>query len=149
MDKYKLPWTHNLFQDANEFELLVEFYEDLFDEHPAEALGAAKGEDGEYHLEDTGDPLIDKWEAEYAMGLEPDLTEGLSDEAKAKLEKEKAKAKGARKAVNELESMGLVDERYDSRYASRGSAEEAELLHRKLLGRGGADLDPKKLLGYK
>ena len=30
----------------------------------------------------TGDPLIDKWEDEIARGLEPDLTEGMSPEAR-------------------------------------------------------------------
>lgn len=149
MEKYSLPSTHELYQNANEFELLVEFYEDLFEEHPAEALGAAKGEDGEYHFEETGDPLLDKWEAEIAAGLDPDLTEGMSDEAKAVLDKEKQKAKGTRRSISELENIGIIDENYDSKHVARGSAEEAALLNKKLLGLGNTDLDPKKLLGYK
>ncbi len=35
---------------------------------------------------ETGDPLIDKWERELAMGIEPDLLDGMSDEYRRKVE---------------------------------------------------------------
>lgn len=54
------------------WEMMVEFFEDLYSENPAEAH-----EDGDVpHV--TGDPLIDKWEKEIAEGLTPDLSEGMT-----------------------------------------------------------------------
>lgn len=43
-------------------------------------------------LPDTGDELIDKWEAELAQGLEPDLEEGMTAKARALSKEEKRKA---------------------------------------------------------
>ena len=86
--KYQLPWTHDLAQEQTESDLLVEFYEDIYQKNPSEARKAL-GKDGEFFFENTGDPLFDKWERELAVGLTPDLEEGLSQEQKAQLRKER------------------------------------------------------------
>jgi len=57
--------------------LLVEYYSDYFDENSLEAYRQA---DGEIQLTDTGDELIDKWEALLAEGKVPDLYEAFSKE---------------------------------------------------------------------
>jgi len=62
------------------FDLQVAFWEDYYIKHPTEA----KRVDGKEVKFTTGDPLLDKWEEELARGLEPDLTEGLSPEERAK-----------------------------------------------------------------
>jgi hypothetical protein len=60
------------------FQLLTNFYEDYYSKHKLESQ---KDETGQVILE-TGDPLIDKWEKELAMGLDPDVTEGLPEHLK-------------------------------------------------------------------
>jgi len=79
--------------------LLTEFYEDLFEENPDALLKAAKNADGEIVFDETGDPLIDKWEKELAQGITPDLTEGMSDEALASLEKEAGQTSNRNKDI--------------------------------------------------
>jgi hypothetical protein len=105
--KYKLPLTHECFADLTYFDLLTEVYEDYYDENPKAVLSDMKGDDGEIEFEETGDELIDKWEKELAMGLTPDLNEGLSPQAKQLLEADKKKSSHVQKAVAELD--GLVD----------------------------------------
>jgi len=58
--------------------MLVEFFEDYYNDKPEEVLG-----DGAPYV--TGDPLIDKWEYEISQGLEPDLSEGMSSDEYATL----------------------------------------------------------------
>lgn len=67
--------------------MLVEFYEDYFEENPSEKRKEIAG-DGVFHFTNTGDPQIDKWEREIAQGLTPDLTEGMTDTQKEELKKE-------------------------------------------------------------
>lgn len=55
------------------FELLISFWEDHFEENKTEAYRNKEG----HVVYRTGDPLIDKWEQELEMGIEPDLLEGL------------------------------------------------------------------------
>jgi hypothetical protein len=55
------------------WELLVEFFEDYYNERPEEAR------EGDTPFV-TGDALIDKWEYEISQGLEPDLSEGMSSD---------------------------------------------------------------------
>lgn len=64
--KYNLPPTHEAFLAYTEEELLVEFYEDYYEEHKAEALevGAVEG-DVQFV---TGDPEIDALEKRMAEG---------------------------------------------------------------------------------
>ena len=54
-------------------DLLITFWEDHYQRN---SLESKRREDGEIMFE-TGDPLIDKWERELAMGIQPDLFEGL------------------------------------------------------------------------
>lgn len=82
--KYKLPSNHELFLERTEFDLMVEFYEDMFDEKPLEAM---RNEDGHIQFTDTGDPLIDKWEAEIAQGMDPNLWDAFSPEMQERLMK--------------------------------------------------------------
>ena len=93
--KYQLPWTPSNLEDLSVFDLLVEFYEDLFESDKTALYDAARGEDGEIVFEETGDPLIDKWEKELAMGITPDLMEGLGQEAIKSLKREKDSIKRA------------------------------------------------------
>jgi len=81
-EKYKIPWTHEAIQNQTFIELLTNYWEDYYIEHPLEAKKSPSGE----VVFQTGDPLIDKWEQELAMGLNPDLTEGFSSEEKEKEE---------------------------------------------------------------
>ena len=63
MKKYKLPWTHELVQQSTYTDLLVEYYEDVFEERPSEARKVMGG-DGEFAFENLEDPLLGKWEKE-------------------------------------------------------------------------------------
>lgn len=78
--KYRSSWKCKEFQESTVHELLTDFYLDYFLEHPNEAL-KFESEHGGVVFE-TGDPLIDRWEQQIAQGLEPDLTEGLSEKEK-------------------------------------------------------------------
>ena len=64
--------------------MLVEFWDDQYDQNPLEAHRNA---DGHVQFKDTGDPLIDKWEAQIARGEEPDFSEAYTEEEQAKLER--------------------------------------------------------------
>lgn len=63
---------------------MVEFYEDLFDEKPLEAM---RDEQGNIRFTDTGDALIDQWESDIANGMTPDLWSAFSPEMQEKLKK--------------------------------------------------------------
>jgi len=131
------------------FDLLTEVWEDFYEENPRAQLDMLRDENGEVVFSDTGDPLLDKWEQELAMGLEPDLSEGLSEEARKRLDKEREVAKKARKTAKELD--GLVDEydmKYQSKFASPGSVQERELLSTKK-GRVPDEFDPTMLMGHR
>lgn len=78
--KYKIPWTHEAFQQQTLLDLLTSFWEDHYADNPLEAKRTPSGE----VTFQTGDPLLDKWEREIAEGYEPDLTEGLSDKDREK-----------------------------------------------------------------
>jgi len=121
---------HDAFQNSTLEELFVEYYEDYFEKHPSEARKEQAGEDGEFYFTDSGDPLIDKWERELAQGLTPDLTEGMSEQAKQELIKEQeaiARTKGlAARVAQEKQN----DPRYEHKFAVPGSDEDAALLGR-------------------
>lgn len=152
--KYKLPWTHRLAQEATYPDLLVEFYEDLYEERPQDARKALS-KNGEFFFEGTGDPFIDKWEKELAAGLTPDLSEAYTPEHRKKWQKEKEALANAKvsEVPPEFEdnytNSSTSDPRLASKFVARGGKEEAELLARrqarmpipvalkdKLLGRG-------------
>ena len=63
--------------------MLVMFWEDYYHNNPIDAKRTPSGE----VFFSTGDPLIDKWEREISMGIEPDLLEGLSPEQREKEQK--------------------------------------------------------------
>lgn len=48
----------------------------MFEAKPLEMF---KQDDGEYMFTNTGDPLMDKWEEQIAMGEIPDLLEGMTE----------------------------------------------------------------------
>jgi hypothetical protein len=75
-EKYRLPWTHKSIQDLTPLELWTRVYEDYYHENKIEIH---RGEDGEIKLE-TDDAMVNKWEEELAMGLDPDITEGLTED---------------------------------------------------------------------
>lgn len=109
--KYSLPWTPSNIGSFTVLDLLVEFYEDLYDNNKEALYEASRNEDGEIVFESTGDPLIDKWEQELAMGIDPDLTEGLSLTTKAQLDSEKQKYAKAKSLAPEV--FG-IDESFSS-----------------------------------
>lgn len=102
-----------------------------------------RDDEGEIVFEGTGDELIDKWEKELAMGLTPDLTEGMSQEAKKRLEKEKTRSKQASEAIKELD--GLVDSDLLNKFQSvtPGSKQYQELSDRH---KAKSNVDLKKFL---
>jgi hypothetical protein len=131
--KYRLPWTHECAQDSTIEELLVEYYEDFFEEHPNEARKELTV-NGEFIFSDTGDPLLDKWERELSEGLSPDLEEGLPIGVREELKKERESLKRARKAAAEFDKV--TDKRLESKFATPGSKEEKQMLQKKVLGHG-------------
>lgn len=98
--KYNLPWTHNAFQELTLLELLTMFWEDYYQKHPVDAR---RTKDGHVVFSNTGDSLIDKWEKEIAMGLDPDLLEGVSVEEREK----------ERRAFDRLRQVGDVVKRLE------------------------------------
>lgn len=132
-DKYKLPSTHRLFQESTVFELLTEYYEDLYDDDTMAALDAIRGEDGEVVFDDSDfdDPLLAKWESQIAQGIDPDLEEGMSDKAKEKLKQERERKRGAREIMNVNDDFGSAANRamsqYRSQYVIPGSPEDVAL----------------------
>ena len=140
--KYKLPWTSNNIEELTIVDLLTEFYEDLYESDKTALWEASRGEDGEIMFEETGDPLFDKWEKEFHMGITPDLTEGLPEEDRAALFKEQARAKRARELaplISEIDERFDEAIRIDPRYATKSAGE---------LGRGRpSSIDPLDLLG--
>lgn len=125
-----------MFQNSNDFELLVEYYEDLFASDPRASLQAVIGEDGEGTFEGTGDPLIDKWEKELAMGIDPDLSEGLSKEAREELAVKHKKRSVVKEQLNQLNQIdeNYDDPKYKSKFVTPGTAEEKSLLNKGTLG---------------
>jgi hypothetical protein len=84
IEKYKLPWNHDLFQNRTFFDLFVEFQLDIYAKNPLEAHRNA---DGHVQFKHTGDTLIDKWEEQIAQGGQPDFMEAFDEEAVAKLKR--------------------------------------------------------------
>lgn len=119
----------------------MEYYEDEFEQNRLEAY---KDDDGEYFLGDSGDPLIDKWEDELKKGIDPDLTEGMSEASLEKLKKEKQKYEKAKELSKEVDNINetftLGNSRYDSKYEPRGAYSGKNIVGKK---------DPRapKLLG--
>ena len=105
--KYKLPWTHECAQDSTIEDLLIEYYEDYFESFPDE-LRKERSVDGEFYFEELGDPLLDKWEEELRRGVTPDLEEGLSQEEKSKLRKERDHINQSKKASSKFEEIDEV-----------------------------------------
>lgn len=102
-------------------DLLTEFWEDYYYDNP---LAASTKADGTVQFEDTGDPLIDKWETELANGKIPDYLEAFSDAERERLNnlrkhgrtrhghlvKPPATLKGAADSVSQQAlDQGLVD----------------------------------------
>lgn len=107
--KYQLPWTHEAFQQSSLFELLTERYEDLFEKDPNAMFEAGRNEDGEVAFEDTGDALLDKWEKELAMGLTPDLTEGMHPDAIKQMEQTQKKSGRAKQLAEVVEAGDILE----------------------------------------
>ena len=108
-EKYKLPLSHEAFSEWTMLDMLTAFWEDHYHRHPTEAKRVDGGKEVKFS---TGDPLLDKWEEEISRGLEPDLTEGLSPEARAKefAARERSLARGAAaQEANEAIGDGFAD----------------------------------------
>ena len=149
-EKYRLPWTHESAQASTLFELVVEFFEDAYIRDKSLLLRDQKGDDGEITFSDTGDDLLDKWEREIAMGLTPDLEEGLSHKEKQRLKSERVTASRGKAQLKEIEGIDddFQDPRYRSKFVAPGSKEEAELLGRRSKSQAARNLAKKaELLG--
>ncbi len=110
MRKYGLPPTSDEYLRYTPEELIVEFFEDYFESHPAERLERQVHEASGQPYFVTGDPLIDKWEREIAEGREPDLDEALTP---AQRETEESHLARLRAAAGELEGWSGLEERFD------------------------------------
>jgi hypothetical protein len=99
-EKYQLPWNHEAAQELTIFELLIGFWEDHYNKNPMAAKRTASGE----VFFSTGDPLIDKWEREISMGLDPDLLEGKSPEEREREERALQRLIARRQKVQHAES---------------------------------------------
>jgi len=125
---------HDLAQQSTYTDLLVEYYEDVFEEQPSEARKTL-GKDGEFVFGNLEDPLLAKWEKEWAQGIAPDLEEGLSERVKAQLKKERESRKQSDGVEGfeddyKIQKTGKKKEsKYDSKFVQPGSDEERELLH--------------------
>lgn len=78
-------------------------------------MEARRGTNGQVTFQNTGDPLIDKWEREISAGLTPDLMEGLSSKRRKIEEKsiEKLKREGVKIAKEVGPSEGFSED-YDN-----------------------------------
>ena len=88
---------------------MVEYWLDIFDDKPLEAHRTA---DGFIQLQDTGDSLIDKWEASIARGEEPNLREAFSEEAWEQIHRARARAAKldvGHKGMTMLETMERIE----------------------------------------
>lgn len=139
-EKYKLPSTHELFLQSTLFDLLTEYYEDVYDDDTMAALDAIRGEDGEVVFEDLEDPLLAKWERELSQGITPDFEEGLPQKEKDKLKKERDIKKGSRELMNVNDDFGKASDRamgeYKSRYVIPGSKEDVAMRRSSAAARG-------------
>lgn len=107
--KFSLPWSDDRAQTLTLFELTKLYWEDVYANDPKMLLEAAKNERGDVIFEETGDPQIDKWEKEIAMGGTPDLTEGLSLVELAAMKREQAAVDHARAGMAALDAMSSDD----------------------------------------
>ncbi len=78
--KYSLPPNHELLLTSTVHDLLVEFFEDKFEDNPLEAH---RREDGKIVFTDTGDDLVDTWEQQIADGKDVNLWEAFTPESRA------------------------------------------------------------------
>jgi hypothetical protein len=83
VDKYRLPPTSAEYLAYTAEDLLVEFFEDYFAEHPEQELRREVHEASGQPYYVTGDALIDKWEREVAEGRAPDFDEALTGAQRA------------------------------------------------------------------
>lgn len=83
--KYQLPPTSPLYLAYTREQLFIEFMEDIYENPPP---GGVPLDLGDHLVFKTGDPVVDKWEEQYARGEMPDLDALLTPEETAKLEAE-------------------------------------------------------------
>ena len=91
------------------FEILVAFWEDVYRKNP---MMPKQTKGGGVAYTNTGDPLIDKWERELAMGLTPDLLEGLSPEQRREEQAAIDQMKRAKTPKTDIDSLEGFEENY-------------------------------------
>lgn len=100
--KFSLPWSDERAQSLTLFELTKLYWEDIYASDSKALMEASRNENGDVVFEETGDPLIDKWEKEIAMGAKPDLTEGLTQEELDRMRADQANAERAKAGMDAL-----------------------------------------------
>jgi len=87
-------------------ELMIEYLMDIIEDDPAEEFPRDVRESGRYGHR-TGDPLIDKWQEDAAMGRPIDFREAFADpEAREQFEAAKAASRARFRARQGAEGEG-------------------------------------------
>ena len=94
----RLPWTSEARGDVTLFELIQWYWESIFEKDPKMMLEAGRLPSGEIVIDDTGDPVLERWEKQVAAGETPDLYEGLSEAERAGMDEEMRFRQRAREA---------------------------------------------------
>ena len=126
--------------------MLVEYWEDRFEDDPHAVLDAMRGADGEIVFDDLEDPLLAKWEQEMASGAVPDLEEGMSDREKKKLLVNDDFTKVAKQTTM---TPPKVDKQYESKFVPVGSDMDKAMHRAATLGRASITRQPDFLGGVK
>jgi hypothetical protein len=113
--KYNLPSNHELFQKLTLQDLLVSFWEDYYLKNK---IATHTTEGGQVIFTNTGDALIDKWERELALGLEPDLLDGVSPEER---EREKRAMERLQRQKRLVKSVDEKNEGFSDDYTLQRS----------------------------
>lgn len=107
--KYQAPPTDPRYLAYTPEDLLLEFFEDYYADHPERRVERRTHEATGAQYAVTGDPLIDKWEREIAEGREPDLDEGVPPE---EVERECSRLDAAAQASAEAEAFAGIDDSF-------------------------------------
>ena len=130
--KYQKPWNSKEFQESTREELLIEFFEDYYEQNPSEKLEALKDENGNVVIS-TEDDIFNKWQMEETLGLTPDFDEGRTKEDIQREKDAFKRAKGESVADESIEDVYVVDKN-DYRAQMLRKLEKTKLPNNSFLG---------------